>query len=157
LDALGENAVEVLQLPTVAQLHCTLVQPQLEIQTSDARNILPASIPMQDATFYAGQVAALVAALYQKDLSLLSRASVDCIAEPHRASLGSGIAQALAEGRSSPALSAGLSGSGPTLFALAANAEDANNAGNAMMKAFQKAGVEARYSVHRMAGGAALK
>ena len=80
--------------------------------------------------------AALVAALYTSDLALLSRSLVDHIAEPKRASLVPGLAEIKAAAMSAGALGCSLSGSGPSVFALAATLEIARAAGDAMQRAF---------------------
>ena len=77
-----------------------------------------------------------MAALYTSDLPLLSRALVDHIAEPKRASLVPGLAAIKAAAMSAGALGSSLSGSGPSIFALAASLEVAQAAGEAMQRAF---------------------
>ena len=71
------------------------------------------------AMHQAAQVAAMVAALAAGDYELLGRAIDDRIAEPARAGLLPGFAEAKAAALDAGALGSSISGSGPTAFALA--------------------------------------
>jgi homoserine kinase len=77
-----------------------------------------------------------VAALYTSDLGLLSRSLEDVIAEPKRAVLVPGFFEVKAAALASGALGCSLSGSGPSIFALAATRDVATRVGEAMAKAF---------------------
>src|SRR6185436_18028974 len=79
---------------------------------------------------------ALVSALHTSDMALLSRSLVDHIAEPKRASLLPGLAEIKAAAMAAGALGASLSGSGPSIFALAPSIDIARAAGDAMKRSF---------------------
>jgi homoserine kinase len=111
----------------------------MEIKTGAARALLGDQVPLKDATRQWANVGALVAALYTSDLPLLSRSLVDHIAEPKRASLVPGLAEIKAAATAAGALGCSLSGSGPSIFALAASIDIARAAGEAMQKAFASA------------------
>ena len=111
--------LDVVSLPAPDDLWATvLYDPAIEILTAEAREKVPAEVSTSVATTQAGHLAALVSALYEQDYALLARSIVDHIAEPGRSELipnFEGYKQrALAEG----ALAFGISGSGPSLFAL---------------------------------------
>ena len=93
-------------------------------------------VPLKDATRQWANVGGLVAALYTSDLALLSRSLVDHIAEPKRALLVPGLGEIKAAAMSAGALGCSLSGSGPSVFALAATLDIARAAGDAMQRAF---------------------
>ena len=96
-------------------------------------------MPLRDATRQWANVGGLVAALYSNDLGLLSRSLVDSIAEPKRASLVPGFAAVKAAAVSAGALGCSLSGSGPSIFALAPSMDVAQAVGAAMQRAFAAA------------------
>jgi homoserine kinase len=127
---------DIVRLPVPAGLACAVLHPRIEIETGAARKLVGDHVALKDATRQWANVGALVAALYTSDLALLSRSLVDTIAEPKRASLVPGLAAIKAAATSAGALGCSLSGSGPSVFALAATLEIARAAGDAMQKAF---------------------
>ena len=127
---------DIVRLPVPAGLACAVLHPRIEIETGAARQLIGDQVALKDATRQWANLGALVAALYTSDLPLLSRALVDHIAEPKRASLVPGLAAIKAAAMSAGALGSSLSGSGPSIFALAASLEVAQAAGEAMQRAF---------------------
>lgn len=130
---------DIVRLPVPPGLACAVLHPRIEIQTGAARKLLGDQVLLKDATRQWANVGGLVAALYSNDLALLSRSLVDSIAEPKRASLVPGFAEVKAAAISAGALGCSLSGSGPSIFALAASLEIAQAAGAAMQAAFDRA------------------
>lgn len=127
---------DIVRLPVPDGLACAVLHPHIEVQTGAARKLIGDQVALQDATRQWANVGALVAALYTSDLALLSRSLVDHIAEPKRASLVPGLAEIKAAATTAGALGCSLSGSGPSIFALAATLEIAQAAGEAMQRAF---------------------
>ena len=127
---------DIVRLPVPDGLACAVLHPRIEVQTGAARRLIGDQVALKDATRQWANVGALVAALYTSDLALLSRALVDHIAEPKRASLVPGLAEIKAAATAAGALGCSLSGSGPSIFALAASLELAQAAGQAMQRAF---------------------
>lgn len=130
---------DIVRLPVPNGLACAVLHPRIEIETGAARRLLGDQVNLKDATRQWANVGALVAALYTSDLALLSRSLVDHIAEPKRASLVPGLAEIKSAAISAGALGCSLSGSGPSIFALAASLELAQAAGAAMQRAFAQA------------------
>lgn len=130
---------DIVRLPVPDGLACAVLHPRIEIETGAARRLLGDQVGLKDATRQWANVGALVAALYTSDLALLSRSLVDHIAEPKRASLVPGLAEIKTAAMYSGALGCSLSGSGPSIFALAASIEIAHAAGAAMQRAFSAA------------------
>ena len=112
------------------------------LRTSEARGVLPTSLPRAVAVHQMAQVAAIVAACYSNDLALLGRSIDDRIAEPARAPLLPGFLAAKAAAMTAGALGASISGAGPTAFALVAGEEVAERVATAMRDAYARAGVE---------------
>ena len=78
--------LEVIALPSPF-LHVTIVHPQIEVKTSDARSILKQNVQLKDAIKQWGNIAALVAGLMKEDYDLIGRSLEDVIIEPVRAIL----------------------------------------------------------------------
>ena len=127
---------DIVRLPVPDGLSCAVLHPHIEVQTGAARKLIGDQVALKDATRQWANVGALVAALYTSDLPLLSRALVDHIAEPKRASLVPGLAEIKSAAMAAGALGCSLSGSGPSIFALAGSLELAQAAGDAMQRAF---------------------
>jgi len=127
---------DIVRLPVPSGLACAVLHPRIEVETGAARRLIGEQVPLKDATRQWANVGALVAALYTSDLALLSRALVDHIAEPKRALLVPGLGEVKAAAMSAGALGCSLSGSGPSIFALAASLDLARAAGEAMQRAF---------------------
>jgi homoserine kinase len=113
-----------------------LVRPHMELRTADGRAVLPATVPLATALHQAAQVGAIVAAAARGDLALLGRALDDRIAEPARARLLPGFAEAKAAALAAGALGCSISGSGPTVFALADAETTAGRIAEAMQAAY---------------------
>jgi homoserine kinase len=86
--------------------------------TREARTVLPAEIPRATAVRHGAQFAQFVHALHTGNTRLAADSVVDHIAEPHRSRLLPGFDQARVALRQLGALAVGISGSGPTIFAL---------------------------------------
>lgn len=134
--------LDIVRLPVPAGLSAAIVHPHTEIRTEDARRILKKELRLVDAVRQWGNLAALVAALYEGDLQLLSRSLQDVVAEPRRALLIPGFDRVKAAALEEGALGCSISGSGPSLFALCASVEIAERAGTAMQAAFADTGLD---------------
>lgn len=132
----GYHPLDVTHIPTPDDLHCTLVHPHLELRTEDARRVMKATIPMKDAITQWGNIAGLVAGLMKPDYGLIRRSLQDVVAEPVRSVLiprFHAIKQLAIE---RGALGAGISGSGPTIFALSTDPTIAASVGTAIQAEF---------------------
>lgn len=117
------HPLDVIKLAVPEDLCCTLLHPHYQLNTSDSRSVLRDRIPLKDAITQSGNVAGLIAGLFQSDFALISRSLKDVIAEPYRASLLPGFDEVKAAIIHAGALGLGISGSGPTLFVLAKGAD----------------------------------
>jgi homoserine kinase len=135
------HPLDAIPLPTPEQLHCTIVHPDIEVRTRDARGILRRSIPLDAAVTQWGNVAGLVAGLLLSDYALIGRSMQDVIVEPARAMLIPGFSRVKRAALDAGALGCGISGGCPTMFALSGSAATAHAAGEAMCAAFQAEGL----------------
>ena len=127
---------DIVRLPVPEGLACAVLHPHLEVETGAARRLLGDQVALRDAVRQWGNLGALIAALYTNDIPLLSRSLVDVVAEPKRAGLVPGFHAVKAAATAGGALGCSLSGSGPSIFALAPTLEIARSVGEAMARAF---------------------
>jgi len=133
--------LDVLRLPVPRGLACAVVHPHTEVKTEDARRILKKEIRLADAIRQWGNLAALVASLYESDLALLGRSLQDVVAEPVRSLLIPGFPAVKRAALAAGALGCSISGSGPSVFALCTDTAVAERAGAAMVEAFRTTGL----------------
>lgn len=137
--------LDVVSIPFSASLHVALVHPDIELKTRDARSLLRQSVSLRDAISQWGNTAGMVAGLMKGDMELVSRSMEDRVAEPVRGLLIPGYDLVRQAARTAGAIGCGISGSGPTLFALC-NVCQGDEAlplrvGKAMQEAFTRAGL----------------
>jgi homoserine kinase len=135
------NPLDVIKLDTPAGMHATLVHPDIEVNTKDARFILKNEVSLKNAIIQMGNVAGLVAGLMKPDYDLISRSMVDVIIEPVRAILIPQFAEVKQAALANGALGCSISGSGPSMFALCRDAETAQRVAQAMQEAFMAVGI----------------
>ena len=66
------NPLKVVQLPTPSELYATIIHPQIEVKTSEARGILPKEVELSKAIKQWANVGSLVSALYDSDYDLIA-------------------------------------------------------------------------------------
>ena len=134
----GYEPLDVASIPTPPDLYCTLVHPHLELKTEDSRKVLKSNIPLRDAVTQWGNIAGLVVGLMKPDYDLISRSLHDVVAEPIRSALIPGFAEMKAAAIDAGALGCGISGSGPTIFALSKQKDIAQTVGDRIQKEFER-------------------
>lgn len=133
--------LDIIQLPTPNDLYASIVHPQIEVNTKDARRILEREITLGKTITQMGNVAGLVAGLLMSDYSLIGRSLVDVIVEPARSILIPQFQEVKTAALQAGALGCSISGSGPSLFALSKGEEIANQVAEAMSAAFGVVGI----------------
>jgi homoserine kinase len=113
--ARGEN---VQRFEVSSRLKFVLLIPDLEIQTSAARRILPAKISRANAVASAGNACAITAAFASRDYETLRGAFTDHLHQPFREKLIPFLPRVIAASEKAGALGAFLSGSGSTICAI---------------------------------------
>ena len=114
--------LEVVALPS-PQLFVTIVHPQIEVRTADARSILRQKVLLKEAIKQWGNIAGLVAGLMKSDYDLIGRSLEDVIIEPVRSILIPGFDELKKACKQAGALGGGISGSGPSIFMLSKTKE----------------------------------
>ncbi|MGJ5641034.1 homoserine kinase [Formosa sp. S-31] len=133
--------VDVLEIPTPDKLYATIIHPQIEIKTSEARAILPKQIDLKDAITQWANVGSLIHGLHTNDYSLIHRSLHDAIVEPYRSKLIPLYNEVKAAAAESGALGSGISGSGPSVFSLCEGKETALKVEEAIKKVYQNTNI----------------
>jgi homoserine kinase len=136
------DPLDVVRLPIPEDLRVAVVSPAFELATKEARAVLPASVPLHTMVQFGANLAALVAACFAGDAGLIGRCLVDEVVTPARSKLIPGCDDVLAAALAAGALGSGISGAGPSVFALCRSDAGARAAGKAMQAAFEKAGLK---------------
>lgn len=123
------------------ELHVTVVHPQIEVRTSDARQILKQQVLLKDAIKQWGNIAGLVAGFINHDYDLIGRSLEDYIIEPVRSILIPGFDDIKRASKEAGALGGGISGSGPSIFMLSKDAPTAVAVEGAMKGIYDKLGI----------------
>jgi homoserine kinase len=134
--------LEILEIPTPSELYATLIHPQIEIKTSEAREILPKEVPLKDAISQWANVGSLIHALHTSDYDLIHRSLQDIIVEPFRKQLIPHFDAVKIAALEAGALGCAISGSGPSIFALSNGKETAENVENAMQSVYAKTEID---------------
>ncbi len=136
------DPLDIVKLPPLPGLFATVVHPHIEIKTKDARGILKKEITLKDAIRQWGNVGGFIAGLYSGDFELLGRSMVDHIVEPIRSILLPGYEQVKQKAMNTGVLGCGISGSGPSVFALSKGYSIAEKAGKEMARIFEDLKIE---------------
>ena len=144
------NPLDVIKIPATKNLYATLVHPQIELKTSDSRRVLKPTVNLKDAIAQTGNIAGLMIGLTSKDYSLISRSLQDKIAEPIRSAFIPGFEQVREAAVRAGALGCGISGSGPTMFALSTDHATATKVGEVMQLEFLKNNLKSEMYVSKV-------
>lgn len=133
--------LDIVEIPA-PELFVTVVHPQIEVRTKDARQILRKEVLLKDAIKQWGNIAGLVAGFMKNDLELIGRSLEDVIIEPVRKILIPGFDEVKMRCKTAGALGGGISGSGPSLFMLSKDKVTAIQVENEMKAVYEKIGLE---------------
>ena len=123
-------------------LYVTVVHPQIEVRTSDARQILKKQVLLKDAIKQWGNIAGLVTGFLKNDLDLIGRSLEDVLIEPVRSILIPGFDEVKANCKEAGALGGGISGSGPSVFMLSKDEATAKAVETVMKDVYNRIGIE---------------
>jgi homoserine kinase len=140
------NPLDIIKIDSPSELYATVVHPQIELKTSDARSVLKKTVSLKSAITQWGNVGGLVAGLYTNDYELIGRSLHDEIIEPVRSMLIPGFDLIKKTAYENGALGSGISGSGPSIFALSKGKETAEKIGEAMRKVYDE--MKLPYEIH---------
>ncbi|GAA3572498.1 homoserine kinase [Snuella lapsa] len=135
------SPLEILSIPCPDNLYATIIHPQIEIKTAEARAILPKQVALQDAITQWANFGSLIHGLHTSDYGLISRSLNDVIIEPHRSKLIPYYNEVKTAALQSGALGAGISGSGPSIFTFSNGIETAKNVETAIKNVYSNTAI----------------
>jgi homoserine kinase len=134
----GYNPTDIIQLASPKKLFCTILHPQFEVKTSEARKLIKKQLPLKDVITQTGNAAGLITGILKSDYNLIKRSLNDLIAEPARATLIPGFYEIKNAALSNGSIGCSISGSGPAIFAFSTSLKDGIKIGKAMKKVSSK-------------------
>ena len=137
----GYNPLDVIRIDSPSELYAVVLHPQIEVKTSEARAILEPMITLKSAITQWGNVGGLIAGLYTNDYELIGRSLNDVIVEPLRKKLIPGFDATKFAAIHNGALGAGISGAGPSIFALCKGQSIAEKVAFAMTDSYMTTGI----------------
>ncbi|WP_339919546.1 homoserine kinase [uncultured Flavobacterium sp.] len=140
------SPLDIIKIESPSELYATVVHPQIELKTSDARSVLKQTVSLKSAIMQWGNVGGLIAGLYTKDYDLIGRSLHDEIVEPLRSVLIPGFDLIKQTALENGALGSGISGSGPSIFALSKGRETADKIAKAMSAVYDE--MKLPYEIH---------
>jgi homoserine kinase len=142
----SSNPLDIIRIESPSALYATVIHPQIELKTSEMRAVLQPMVSLKSAIIQWGNVAGLVSGLYTSDYHLIGRSLHDDIVEPLRGKFIPHFDQVKQAALNHGALGSGISGSGPSIFALSKGIDNAKKVAEAMQKIFD--GTEIPYEIH---------
>lgn len=135
------HPLDIVSIPA-PDMFVTVVHPQIEVRTADARQILKQQVLLKDAIKQWGNIAGLVTGLMKADYELIGRSLEDVIIEPVRSILIPGFDELKSQCKEAGALGGGISGSGPSVFMLSKNETIARDVESVMKDVYNRIGVQ---------------
>lgn len=135
------NPLDVARVHCPPELQACVLHPQVELKTSDARKVLKTHIPLALGIRQWGNVGGLITGLFTEDYGLISRSLEDVIIEPVRSLLIPGFDALRQAALEAGALGFGISGSGPSVYALCRGADSAAAVGKALEATYAPMGI----------------
>ena len=142
----GYNPIDYIKFESPTELIAVVLHPLIEVKTSDSRAVLPKEIPLKTAIKQWGNLGGLIAGLFTHDYELIGRSLQDEIAEPFRKNFIPNFDKVKNTAIENGALGAGISGAGPSIFALCNGNEIAQKVANAMKDSYENTGIQ--FDIH---------
>lgn len=142
----GYNPLDIIKIKSPKDLYATVIHPQIELKTSEMRAVLQPMISLKSAIIQTGNLAGLIAGLYTSDYDLIGRSLHDDIVEPLRGKFIPQFDLVKKTALKNGALGSGISGSGPSIFALSKGKTTAEKIAVAMRKIYNETGIS--YEIH---------
>ncbi len=143
--------LDVVSIPVVNSIVWVVVHPHVVIRTEDARSILPKAVSLLTATRQWGNIGGLTIGLAAGNAALVGKCVEDLIAEPVRGNLIPGYNEVKQAALEAGAFGCSISGSGPSMFAVADAEHSARKIAAAMRKTFlSAAGVKSEAYISRI-------
>lgn len=138
--------LDVIKLHTPQDLIITVIHPQIEVKTSDSRSVIKQNVSLKQAIKQWGNLGGFVAGLFTEDYNLIGRSLEDVIIEPLRSILIPEFSKVKKAAIDSGALGCGISGSGPSIFALSKGMKTAKIVAESIKEIYKTTGLD--FDIH---------
>lgn len=138
--------LDIIKIESPTELYATVIHPQIELKTSEMRAVLQPMIPLKSSIVQWGNLGGLIAGFYTSDYELIGRSLHDEIVEPLRGPFIPKFDIIKKAALENGALGSGISGSGPSIFALSKGIETANKIAKAMIAVYDE--IDLPYEIH---------
>ena len=128
----SNNPLDIIKIESPSELYASIIHPQIELKTSEMRAVLQPMIPLKSAIIQWGNLGGLLSGFYTSDYELIGRSLHDEIVEPLRGQYIPNFIEIKKIALENGALGSGISGSGPSIFALSKGIETAKRVAEAM-------------------------
>jgi homoserine kinase len=149
--ARGKNPSDIIELPLIDNLYAITLYPNISVNTSDSRLILKTDVPLATFSKQVAFMGTFVASLYEKDLRLFADSMQDLVIEPMRSLLIPKFREMKIAALEKKALAFGISGSGPSVFAIAEGEENAQNIENALKEVYEEVDISIQTYINALA------
>ena len=138
--------LDIIKIESPSELYATVIHPQIELKTSEMRAVLQPMISLKSAIVQWGNLGGLIAGFYTSDYELIGRSLHDEIVEPLRGPFIPKFDVIKKVALENGTLGSGISGSGPSIFALSKGIETANRIAKAMSAVYDE--MDLPYEIH---------
>ena len=140
------DPLDVIALHSPNLIFATVIHPQIEIKTADSRSVIKQNVSLEKAITQWGNLGGLIAGLYSENYDLIGRSLKDVIIEPLRSILIPAFDSVKENSLKAGALGCGISGSGPSIFALSKGYDTAERVSIAMKEVYQNTQID--FDIH---------
>ena len=140
------SPLDIIKINAPSELYATVIHPQIEVKTADARSVLKQTVSLKHTVPQLGNLGGLISGLYTENYELIGRSLHDEIVEPYRSILIPEFENAKKAALEVGALGSGISGSGPSIFALCKGKETAEKVAKTMASVYNNIAID--FDVH---------
>lgn len=142
----GYEPLDVIKIDSPEEIYAVVLHPHIEVKTADSRAVLKPEVSLKNAITQWGNLGGLIAGLYTKDYDLIGRSLNDVIVEPARKHLIPNFDAVKNTALQNGALGSGISGAGPSIFALCKGETSAFAVAKSMDNAYADTGIS--FDIH---------
>ena len=145
-----DREIDIINIPIPKSLWSIVILPEYMINTKYARQLLPSDLPLKKSVTQAGNLAGFTIGCMTSNFDLISRSMKDLFAEPYRKILIPGYDEVKKSALSNGAIGCGISGSGPSMFAISTNKELAHKIAKGMQLNFKNFGLKSKSYISKI-------
>jgi|TARA_B110000090_G_scaffold79970_1_gene91052 homoserine kinase len=131
---------DIFKLNNPIDLAFTILHPQIEVKTSESRALVQRPVTLDKLITQSANLGAFISGLYKEDYNLISRSIKDVVIEPIRSILIPEFEKLKEISLSNNALGFGISGSGPSVFAMSKGLVNAKKIGDLLKEKYRELG-----------------